>query len=99
MKKDWDDFKKWVCKPWRMKYRIVEVTEWNNICSRMDTCYQIHVTFKYFPLFWWNESNRDYSEFCSAYSKMTKLRGVPKTRKQKLNEADCVLRLMGEEEE
>jgi len=99
MRTDWDDVKKMICRPWRMKYRVIEITEWNNICSRMDTTYAIQCTFKLFPLFWWQFDRREYSDFSTAYSKMTKMKGIPRTRRKKLNEADCVLRLMGESDE
>lgn len=98
MKWDW---KEWVdswLKPWHLKYRIIELKEYNEMRSEMQTTYSIEARIK-FTWFWFRLSNREYTYFSKAYTEMKSLRGYPKSRKRVIPESECILLLMGEEDE
>jgi hypothetical protein len=98
----WADLRDWWREawcPWHLKYRLVERHIWDSIRKKIEIDYKIQACIKYFPLFWWDIDNRSYTYFSNAYTEMTTLRGIPKFRILKLSDADCTLRLMGENDD
>jgi len=98
MKFDWREFLDERIKPWHLKYRIIEIRKYNSMRSEIETSYALQGRIKFTPI-WFHLSEREYCYFSKAYTEMKHLRGVPKTRKRVLPESECVLLLMGDEDE
>lgn len=84
--------------PWHLHYRVVEIKRFRELTSEIETLYIIQGRIKFTP-FWFKVGNREYSYFCKAYTEMKTLRGIPKTEFRPIPESECILLLMGDEDE
>jgi len=84
--------------PWKFKYRLVELKAYAIISKEIRTYYQIQAALKIFPFIWFTFEDAHYQCFSTAYTEMKTLRGIPKTKKRVIEEGECVLMLMEEEE-